>query len=61
MHLGPSCRVVIAMDLDDVPGPDIAAALCITPQQVRDLRAKAYRQLKKHLAVLSRRWEDEGA
>lgn len=48
--LDPRCRAVIAFDLDDVAGADIAAALDVSPQQVRDLRAKARREMKKHLA-----------
>jgi RNA polymerase sigma factor (sigma-70 family) len=43
-------RAVLAFDLDDVPGPAIANALGITEQQVRDLRKKARRTLKRHLA-----------
>ncbi len=48
--LDEDCRAVIAFDLDDVPGPQIAAMLAKTPEQVRDLRKKARRQLARHLA-----------
>ncbi|MGI5202792.1 sigma-70 family RNA polymerase sigma factor [Spirillospora sp. CA-108201] len=49
--LDRDCRAVIAFDLDDVPGADIAAALGMTPRRVRDLRAKARRQMRRHLAL----------
>ncbi|MGI5330921.1 sigma-70 family RNA polymerase sigma factor [Actinomadura nitritigenes] len=44
-RLDSHSRVVIACDLDDIPSADIAAMLGITQQKVRDLRAKARRQL----------------
>lgn len=49
--LDGDCRAVIAFDLDGIPASEIAAALGKTPQQVRDLRKKARRQLVQHLAA----------
>jgi RNA polymerase sigma factor (sigma-70 family) len=51
-RLSPDCRAVIAFDLDDIPTVEIAAALDITEQKVRDLRKKARRQLTGHLRAL---------
>ncbi|REF00459.1 RNA polymerase sigma factor [Thermomonospora umbrina] len=50
-RLNVDCRAVIAFTLDAIPDHDIAAALETTPQQVRDLRKKARRQLARHLAT----------
>jgi DNA-directed RNA polymerase specialized sigma24 family protein len=44
---------VIAFDLDDIPAAEIAIALGISPQQVRDLRKKARKKLKEQLLRLS--------
>jgi DNA-directed RNA polymerase specialized sigma24 family protein len=48
-------RAVVALDMDDIPGPAIAATLGRTEQQIRDLRKKARRTLKKHLHAPSHR------
>ena len=48
-RLDEDCREVIAFDLDDIPGPEIAKALGKTKEQVRDLRKKGRRQLLKYL------------
>ncbi|GLY87630.1 sigma-70 family RNA polymerase sigma factor [Actinoallomurus iriomotensis] len=45
-----NARAVVALDLDDIPGPEIAAMLGVTEQKVRDLRKKARRTLKRHLS-----------
>lgn len=45
-----NARAVVALDMDGIPGPAIAAMLDLTEQQVRDLRKKARRMLKKQLA-----------
>jgi RNA polymerase sigma-70 factor (ECF subfamily) len=47
-------RAVVALDLDDIPGPDIATALGLDEQRVRDLRKKARRILKRHLLSADR-------
>lgn len=47
-------RAVVALDLDDIPGPDIATALGLDEQRVRDLRKKARRILKRHLLSAER-------
>lgn len=49
--LDQDCRAVIAFDLDDIPSADIAATLGMTPRQVRDLRAKARRQMKRQIEL----------
>lgn len=46
--LDADCRTVFALLLDDVPGPEIAAELGLTPQRVRDLAKRARRELRKH-------------
>ncbi|WP_344272189.1 sigma-70 family RNA polymerase sigma factor [Actinomadura napierensis] len=48
-RLDEDCRAVIAFDLDDIPGPEIAVVLGKTQEQVRDLRKKGRRQLSKFL------------
>lgn len=50
----PLEQQVIAMDLDDCDGPEIAEALDITPQHVRVLRHRALAKLRKAI-------EPEGA
>lgn len=44
-----AARAVLALDMDDIPGPAIATGLRLTEQQVRDLRKKARRTLKKYV------------
>lgn len=50
-HLDADCRTVIACDLDDIPASETATMLGRTPQQVRDLRKKARRQLAQYLTA----------
>jgi RNA polymerase sigma factor (sigma-70 family) len=42
-------RAVIALDIDDMPGPQIAQILGVDEQRVRDLRKKARNHLKRYL------------
>jgi RNA polymerase sigma factor (sigma-70 family) len=51
--LGEEARAVIAFDMDGIPAADIAAALCTTPQRVRDIRKTARTALKKKLAGIT--------
>ncbi|QXJ25756.1 sigma-70 family RNA polymerase sigma factor [Actinomadura graeca] len=53
-RLDPDCREVIALALDDIPAADIAAALGISQQKVRDLRKKTRKQLRKHAPAVRR-------
>ena len=48
--LDEEARTVMAFDMDDIPAADIAAALGITGQRVRDIKKKARTALKKELA-----------
>jgi RNA polymerase sigma factor (sigma-70 family) len=50
--LDEEARAVMAFDLDDFPTADIAAALEITEQRVRDVKKKARAALKPALAGL---------
>jgi RNA polymerase sigma factor (sigma-70 family) len=51
-NLDEEARAVMAFDLDDFPTADIAAALEITEQRVRDVKKKARAGLKPALAGL---------
>jgi RNA polymerase sigma factor (sigma-70 family) len=51
-NLDEEARAVMAFDLDDFPTADIAAALEITEQRVRDVKKKARDVLKRTLAGL---------
>ena len=51
-NLDKEARAVMAFDLDDFPTADIAAALEITEQRVRDVKKKARAALKLALAGL---------
>ncbi len=51
-NLDEEARAVMAFDLDDFPTADIAAALEITEQRVRDVKKKARAALKPALAGL---------
>ena len=51
-NLDEEARAVMAFDLDDFPTADIAAALEITEQRVRDVKKKARAALKSALAGL---------
>jgi RNA polymerase sigma factor (sigma-70 family) len=51
-NLDEEARAVMAFDLDDFPTADIAAALEITEQRVRDVKKKARAALKLALAGL---------
>lgn len=48
--LDEEARTVMAFDLDGIPAADIARALDITQQRVRDVRKKARIALKQELA-----------
>ena len=51
--LDEEARAVIAFDMDGIPAADIAAALRITTQRVRDIRKTARTALKKKLAGIT--------
>ena len=51
--LDEEARAVIAFDMDGIPAADIAAALRITTQRVRDIRKTARTALKKELAGIT--------
>jgi RNA polymerase sigma-70 factor (ECF subfamily) len=51
--LGKEARAIIAFDMDGIPDADIAAALGITTQRVRDIRKTAKTALKKKLAGIT--------
>jgi DNA-directed RNA polymerase specialized sigma24 family protein len=51
--LGEEARAVIAFDMDEIPAADIAAALGITAQRIRDIRKTARAALKKELAGIT--------
>jgi RNA polymerase sigma factor (sigma-70 family) len=48
--LDEEARTVMAFDLDGIPTSDIAAALHVTEQRVRDIKKRARTALKRHLA-----------
>jgi DNA-directed RNA polymerase specialized sigma24 family protein len=55
LALPPALRAVIAFQMDGFSGPETAAYLGITAQQVRDLRKKARKILARRLAGPERR------
>jgi RNA polymerase sigma-70 factor (ECF subfamily) len=61
LDLPPSERAVVLMtQLDGWSGPEVAAALAISPEAVRARLARARRRLREQLAALWKDWSDLG-